>query len=379
MTIRNSQFEIRNSLPRVSVIISTFNGEKYLPEAVNSILNQTFDDFELIIVNDGSADSTSKILGDLKDERVVLIENIVNAGIAASQNKAIAIARGEYVALQDHDDISLPERLQLQVDFLDRHPRIALVSSSVCRIDEASKTIEFLERSAGDMEVKWDFLFGCPIFHTTVMMRRAVLDDVPAYSEDYAFTCDYDLLSRVVAAKQVAQMATPLVKWRTHSSATSIKRAAEMQEEGMKVLRRNMTDLVGSEIDTRTWTGVELLLLMKAGAQVNMSAGEVARAAAFLLQLQESFYRHYGFASMASRAHSRIFYRRLIRRFLALAGRTSNGRRNLASRLTLFLWATRVLVLSAMTFLPASVTNRNSNPVAETVLPPSTAETESVI
>jgi glycosyltransferase involved in cell wall biosynthesis len=379
MTIRNSQFEIRNSSPRVSVIVSTFNGEKYLPEALNSILNQTFDDFELIIVNDGSTDSTSKILGDLKDERLVLIENTVNLGIAASQNKAIAVARGEYVALQDHDDVSLPERLQLQVDFLDRHPEIALVSSSCCRIDEAGKTIEFIERPAGDMELKWGFLFGCPIFHTTVMLRRAVLDDDPAYSEDYAFACDYELLSRVVAAHQVAQMANSLVRWRTHSDTTSVKRAAELQKEGMKVLRRNISDLVGREIDPGTWSGVELLLLMKAGAEVNISAGEVTRATAFLLQLQEGFYRQYGFVSVAARAHRRIFYRRLIRRFLALAGRTSNGRRNIASRLTLFVWAMRVLALSAMSFLPASLTNRNSDLVSETVLPSSPGETESVI
>jgi glycosyltransferase involved in cell wall biosynthesis len=379
MPIRNSQFGIRNSSPKVSVIISTFNGERYLLEALNSILNQTFEDFELIIVNDGSTDSTSKILSDVKDERLVLIENSVNSGIAASQNKAIAIARGEYLALQDHDDISLPERFQLQVDYLDRHPEIALVSSSCWRIDGAGTTIEFMERPAGDMEVKWGFLFGCPIFHTTVMLRRAVLDEGPAYSEDYAFACDYELLSRVVAKHQVAQMPQPLVSWRVHSGATSVKRGAELQEEGMKILRRNITDLVGSEIDTGTWSGVELLLLMKAGAEINISAGEVERAAILLLQLQEGFYRHYGFASIAARAHRRVFYRRLTRRFLALAGRTSNGRRNLASRLTLFVWATRVLALSALTFLPASVTNVSSNPVSETVLPPAATETESVI
>ena len=364
---------LTTSSPRVSVVISTFNGEKYLPEALDSILNQTFDDFELIIVNDGSTDSTAKILSELKDERLVIIENSVNSGIAASQNKAIAVASGRYVALQDHDDISLPDRLQAQVDFLDHHSEIALVGSGCSRIDEAGKTIELMDGPVGDMQLKWGFLFGCPIFHTAVMVRRAVLDDGPAYSEDYAFACDYELLSRVVATHQVAQMPRPLVSWRTHSGATSVKRAAELQEEGMKILRRNMSDLVGSEIDPGTWNGVELLLLMKAGAEVNISAGEVRRAAAFLLQLQEGFYRHYGFSSMAARAHRRVFNRRLIRRFLALAGRTSNGKRNLASRLTLLVWAARMLALSAVTFLPPSVTNRNSDLVSETVLPSSSA------
>lgn len=357
-----------NSSPRVSVIISTFEGEKYLREALDSILNQTLEDFELIVVNDGSTDSTSKILGGLKDERLVLIENGVNLGIAASQNKAIAIARGKYVALQDHDDISLPERLQLQVDFLDRHPEISLVSSNVWRVDEAGKKNQFLEHPARDIDVRWGFLFGCPIFHTTVMLRRAVLDEGPAYSEDYGVCCDYELLSRIVSKHQVSQIPRPLVKWRSHPDSTSSRRATEIVKEVLEISRRNMSDVVGrGEIYPKIWRGVELLLLMNAGAEVNMSAGEVERTAAFLVQLQERFYRHYGFASMTVNAHRRFFHRRLIRRFLALAARTSNGRRNLTSRLTLLAWATRVLALYVMTFLPASVPSGDSNPVSETL------------
>src|SRR5437867_12013172 len=123
-------------MARVSVLISTYNGEHYLGQAVRSILNQTLSDFELIIVNDGSKDSSESVIKSFPDPRIVYICNSQNQGIAVAQNKGLSVARGEYVALQDHDDISLLDRLRLQVNYLDSHPDIAMVGSSSIRIDE---------------------------------------------------------------------------------------------------------------------------------------------------------------------------------------------------------------------------------------------------
>ena len=123
--------------PVVSVVMCTYNGERFLRPAIESILNQTFRDFELV-VDDGSTDRTPRILAEFKarDTRVIVLTNERNLGIAAATNRGLAAARGEYIALQDHDDISLPHRFQTQVDFLNSHSEIALVGSDATLIDD---------------------------------------------------------------------------------------------------------------------------------------------------------------------------------------------------------------------------------------------------
>ena len=122
--------------PKVAVLMSVYNGEKYLREAINSILSQTFNDFEFLIINDGSTDGTADILKSYTDSRIKIINNEKNIGLTKSLNKGLKIAKGEYIARQDADDISMPERLKEEVAFLEIHKDYAVVGTFVKILNE---------------------------------------------------------------------------------------------------------------------------------------------------------------------------------------------------------------------------------------------------
>ncbi|HKQ33129.1 MAG TPA: glycosyltransferase family A protein, partial [Thermodesulfobacteriota bacterium] len=115
--------------PKVTVLMTVYNGEKFLNEAIDGILNQTFRDFEFLIINDGSTDGSREIIKSYKDPRINLVDNESNIGLTASLNRGLSLAGGEYIARQDADDISLPERLEKQISILERNPDIALLGS----------------------------------------------------------------------------------------------------------------------------------------------------------------------------------------------------------------------------------------------------------
>ena len=184
--------------PLVSVAIVTCNVERFLKEAIESILNQTLADFELIVIDDASTDSTPRIPVEFKDDRIRLFRNDCNLGIAGATNRGLAVARGEYVALQDHDDVSLPHRLQTQVDYLGAHPKIALVGSAATRIDERDAVLDTVVEPSDELDLKWELLFGCRFRHMTLMVRRRAILEIGGYCQDasFRFATDYDMLSR---------------------------------------------------------------------------------------------------------------------------------------------------------------------------------------
>ena len=127
--------------PIVTVLMSVYNGERYLNEAIDSILAQTFTDFEFLIIDDASTDSTPKILHSYDDPRIRIVTNEENLGLTKSLNKGLALAQGEYIARMDADDISLPERLMMQLNFLIDNKTVPLVGSGAIMIDEDGKSI----------------------------------------------------------------------------------------------------------------------------------------------------------------------------------------------------------------------------------------------
>ena len=162
--------------PKVSVVMSVYNGERYLREAVESILNQTFIDFEFVIIDDGSTDDTLGILERYTDPRIRLVKNGRNIGLTESLNRGIRLARGKYVARQDADDISLPERLSSQLLFLDKHRGIGLVGTSFDIIDSSGRLCEQVILPT-DNETLQELLWVRNCFcHGSVMMRKEYLD-----------------------------------------------------------------------------------------------------------------------------------------------------------------------------------------------------------
>ena len=342
-------------MPRVSVIISTYNGERHLTEAVQSILDQTFSDFELIIVNDGSTDASLAILKHFDDHRIKILINEQNLGIAASQNRAIATATGEYVALMDHDDSALPQRLQMQVSFLNEHQDIAMVGSSCVCIDEQSRVLSVQTYPTEQIVLKWDpLLRGCPFVHTSLMIRRSAIEAVGGYSGNYQYAGDYELISKLSDTHKVANLAEPLVRWRLHGESASRRNAEELSDEAMRISRLNATAVLGNgEIDEATWRKLRSLVGINPAARIDLSSAQADLLISFLLSLQNKFYSRHDFPAAAIRRHRRESYLSWGKHFLALACRR-NGDRDLTCRFTLLKWSGKLMTASAFGFHPSS-------------------------
>lgn len=216
-------------VPRISVVMPVFNGGCYLAAAVASILKQSFSDFELIVIDDGSTDQSASLLsGFARSDGRIRVIGQANAGIVASLNRALDLARGEYVARMDADDVALPSRFGLQVAFLDIHPDVAVVGSAISLIDEEGNAIRDVDYPLTPMAVS-EFLIqiGCALAHPAVMMRRADVVAVGGYRGAYRHAEDYDLWLRISETRALANLPDRLLLYRQHPLKASARFAAE--------------------------------------------------------------------------------------------------------------------------------------------------------
>jgi len=212
--------------PKISVIMPVYNAEKYLRVAIESILDQTFADFEFIIVYDPSFDNSLNIINSYSDARIRVIENKKRIGLVKSLNKAIKEAHGEYIARQDADDISLPNRLELQLEFLEKHPEVALLGTGIYVINEKG---ELIEKRIMHPNPKTSLLKGNRFIHGSVMFRKSVIDELGAYNELFKNSEDYELWLRISQKYDVNNLILPLYKLRTHGSSISSSKIEEQQ------------------------------------------------------------------------------------------------------------------------------------------------------
>ena len=204
--------------PLISVLLPVYNCELYIQEAVDSILNQTYTNFELIIIDDCSTDATVSILKTYSDSRVNLIIKPENTGYTNSLNYGISIAKGDYIARMDGDDISLPERFEKQVEFLENNVDVVLCGTQY-RIIGSNKTCNHpLEHD----EIKVKLISGCYIAHPTVMFNKKFFKNNNLnYNPEMEPAEDYDLWSRVVFLGKVANLNKVLLNYRVHQNQTS--------------------------------------------------------------------------------------------------------------------------------------------------------------
>jgi len=200
--------------PKISVIMSVYNGMPYLIEAVNSILNQTYTNFEFIIVNDASLDTSWDYLIGLKDKRIKLIKNKKNLGLTVSLNKALKITKGDYIARMDADDISLTNRLEVQLKYLLDHPQIALCGCWAELIDEKGDKIGAKRYPIQPEKIKSTLLHYPCIIHPTFFARREFYAELKGYDPKFDFAEDYELLMRAKNKFQMANINKTLLKWR---------------------------------------------------------------------------------------------------------------------------------------------------------------------
>jgi glycosyltransferase involved in cell wall biosynthesis len=210
--------------PKLTVLMPVYNAEKFLVEAIDSILNQTLTDFEFLIIDDGSRDSSSAIIKSYKDPRIRFIQNERNLGISATLNKGIALSGTELIARMDADDISYPERLQRQYDYFQSHNECALVSSWAREITEDGQAL-FTEKFNSDF-YQYILNFECWIYHPTVMYKRSAVLACNGYSERYCE--DYDLWWKLSRRYQIANLSEVLLDYR--STADSLCRVTNKEE-----------------------------------------------------------------------------------------------------------------------------------------------------
>ena len=210
-------------VPVISVVMSVYNGEKYLRESIESILGQTYKNFEFIIINDGSTDSTREIVLSYDDPRIYLIDNEENIGLTKSLNKGLKIARGEYIARMDADDVSMPDRFENQMDFLNCHRDYAVVGTFLKVIDENSKVIFTAEKPTQYADIR-EFLNrdNC-IGHGSAMIRKTCLQSVGFYDESIEKSQDYELWLRISQNYRLANIPQYLYMWRSHKENISAK------------------------------------------------------------------------------------------------------------------------------------------------------------
>ena len=232
--------------PKISVILPVFNAQTYLRASIESILSQTFTNFELIIINDGSTDQSLEIIQSYTDERINLI-NQANAGLPISLNRAITIAKGQYLARQDADDISLPSRLAEQAAYLDEHPACALLGSWANILLDNSPTNRALQHPHlnGDIALKLLF-FNCFV-HSSVMIRKSALEKSGLYPEEpEKFPPeDYDLWLRISKDFEVANIPKALLQYRELPSSISRTKLQIMQERAEMMSLHAIKDILG--------------------------------------------------------------------------------------------------------------------------------------
>lgn len=218
--------------PIISVIMPVYNGERFLREAIDSILNQTFSDFEFIIINDGSTDGTLEIIQSYTDERIRVVNNELNQGIVACLNHGTELARGEYIARMDADDISLPERFEKQVDYMNNHIDVGVLGGNVIEFDINSKKEKITSLPLGDLPIRWMMCFENPLRHPTIMMRKKLLVTVGGY-KDFKASEDYDLWQRLSCFTKLANLKESILMYRYHgnnlSSLPNNMRASEQR------------------------------------------------------------------------------------------------------------------------------------------------------
>jgi glycosyltransferase involved in cell wall biosynthesis len=212
------------NFPKVTILMPVYNGEYFLNESINSILNQKFNDFEFLIINDGSKDKSIDIINSYRDDRIKIINNANNQGLISILNQGIKISRGQYIARMDCDDISLSHRLITQVNFMDSHPNIDVCGSWVKTIGDLDGQI--WRYPVLPNEIKCQLFFECPLAHPTVMIRKTSIQSKNFYyDEAYQHAEDYELWERSSRELMFANIGEVLLLYRCHTQQVVSKHA----------------------------------------------------------------------------------------------------------------------------------------------------------
>jgi hypothetical protein len=325
----------RTHAPRASVVLAVYNGERFLRAALDSVLRQTFDDLELIVVNDGSTDSSREIVAEYDDPRIRLIDNPHNLGLTPSLNRGIAAARGEFIARLDADDVATPDRLARQVAFLDRNPDVALVGSWYRNIDEHGRRLARGQFPLQHTQLRWSMMFYCPFTHSAATWRReAVAAAVGEYDPAFAYAMDWEYWARIAGRLGVANIGRVLTHYRLGPHSMSANHPRVLAEIDA-ARAASMRVVFGDAAEPWIAEAARLAALVD-GWPVGSDARDIRASVDAVLRLHDAFTDHLALAGREREAQQRWVRAWTARRLLTagrkahLAGRGGHGRLLLA-------------------------------------------------
>jgi glycosyltransferase involved in cell wall biosynthesis len=270
--------------PKVTALIPVYDREQYVDEAVDSILAQTFTDFELLVIDDGSTDRSRDIVRSYRDSRVRLVCNETNEGIPKTRNKGLRLARGEYLAFLDSDDWACSERFAKQVTFLDNHPDYAAVGAWIAWMDENGRSLRRIKRKPVSPDaIAAQRLFQSGIENSASMARTAVLRAYE-YQEEYDLSEDFDLWARIAAKHKLATLPEVLVRRRMHSGRITQEKALRMKDRRLAIYAAQLHEL--GMVFTDTDLERHFLLRSMRKQHFTLDLGYLEWAETWLLQLR---------------------------------------------------------------------------------------------
>jgi len=270
----------------LTVLMSIYNSKDYLEEAITSILNQTMNDFEFLIINDGSTDNSSDIIASFKDTRIKTIENPVNIGLTKSLNIGLKRATGSFIARQDADDISLPRRLEKQLSYLKTNPNIAVVGSWAKEIEADGAFLREIKTADDPMVLRWRMLFTNQIIHSTMMFRQKDILKLGGYNEEYRYSQDYDLWLKVLKKNDIYILPEFLVCRRKHKNYITGINFTEQNEAAHIIVHKNLSQYLKRHIDINDVMSLRELFHYRSVTPVSSHF----RALILLLSAYQSFF-----------------------------------------------------------------------------------------
>lgn len=224
-------------MKKISVILPVYNAEKFLYEAIASVLDQTYKNFELIIYDDGSTDRSKEVINSFCDSRIRYFSNSHNSGLITTLNNAIKVCRGDYIARMDADDICLPDRFQKQINYF-KFNNVDILGTEICFINERKKILgRGIGKYPGMKITPYTFLQRCPIYHPTVMFKRKLIDREDFYDHHFPHAEDYELWLRLSKKYELDLIDEPLLFYRVHGdsiTANNTKRAMKSVSDALE-------------------------------------------------------------------------------------------------------------------------------------------------
>ena len=316
--------------PAVAVLMPVHNGETFLRTTIDSVLAQTWQDFELLVVDDGSTDNSAAVAREYRDSRVRVERFEQNRGLSAALNHGLQMTAAPIVARQDADDVSRPDRLATQLAVLRTHPDIALIGSQARAIDREGRAIRMVRRPLEDRSIRWYALLDNPFIHTSVMFRRGAVLACGGFNAAFdPFSQDYALWWRIMQRHRVENLAEPLVDYRVNPDSimgrvdqgVEAPHRAKFEGIARELVSRHVIEAYGKH-----GLSPDEALLM-AGFLVGIDVGELPRFLAIFSRLLDWFEQEHG----AVRS-SRDFLRTLSRQYDAIAYRVRPPARSAALR-----------------------------------------------